>query len=480
MPRKQRTPAQTDLAPLVNGALHKLNGKAPKGPIAPIAESIGVTGLKRWGMRGLVWEEFLTELRGPRGVKVYREMLDNDATIGAVMYVITVVLRQVQWEVRGGQDADVELVEQAMDDMKPSFTNFICEVLSMLGYGWSWHEMVWKRRNGPNADPSLSSKFTDGRIGWACWDIRSQDSLYEWNWDERGNLIAMLQQCPPGYQLRTIPLSRSMLFRPSSHKNSPEGRSLLRSAYESWYYKKHFRRVQAIGVERDLTGMPVCYLNGTLGATVPDGSTETVYQSVQRILRNLKVDEQENLILPGERDENGNRLCDFQLLASPGTRQIDVEAIIAGLATSIMQVMAADFLQLGHEKSGSWSLSSDKTDMFALSLGAILQAIADQINDVAIPMLMRFNGRPIDDCPKLIPCDIESPDLEKLGKYLNDLSTAGLPLWPNEGLERYALKAGNLPEPTEEERAVQAMTPEPPPTPTPQANAQQQMADELL
>ena len=36
----------------------------------------------------------------------------------------------------------------------------------MITYGWSWHEVVYKRRLGPKQkDPAKKSKYNDGLIG---------------------------------------------------------------------------------------------------------------------------------------------------------------------------------------------------------------------------------------------------------------------------------------------------------------------------
>ena len=41
-------------------------------------------------------DEFLRELKGRAAVKKYREMRDNDSTIGAVMFAIEQMLRDVE------------------------------------------------------------------------------------------------------------------------------------------------------------------------------------------------------------------------------------------------------------------------------------------------------------------------------------------------------------------------------------------------
>src|SRR5437016_1603691 len=53
-----------------------------------------------------------------------------------------------------------------------------------------------------------------------------------------------------------IPIEKSLLFRTTSARGNPEGRSALRGAFTSWYYLKRIREYEAIGIERDLAGMP--------------------------------------------------------------------------------------------------------------------------------------------------------------------------------------------------------------------------------
>ena len=49
-------------------------------------KELGTTGLNRWG--NYVYEEFLPQLRWPQASKVYKEMADNDATIGGILYMM--------------------------------------------------------------------------------------------------------------------------------------------------------------------------------------------------------------------------------------------------------------------------------------------------------------------------------------------------------------------------------------------------------
>ena len=57
----------------------------------------GMTGLNR--QSGYVMEEFLYDLQGRKGMKTYREMADNDAIIGAILYAVEQIIRSTKWDV---------------------------------------------------------------------------------------------------------------------------------------------------------------------------------------------------------------------------------------------------------------------------------------------------------------------------------------------------------------------------------------------
>ena len=55
-------------------------------PRAGTFDELGVTGLRQYG--GFVVEEWLRQLSGPRAAWAWREMADNDSTVGAIMFEI--------------------------------------------------------------------------------------------------------------------------------------------------------------------------------------------------------------------------------------------------------------------------------------------------------------------------------------------------------------------------------------------------------
>ena len=93
-------------------------------------KEIGRVGQRRYG--GVIYEEFLPELVGHRGIETFREMSENDDVIGAILYAIEMLVRQTEWNVEpGGSSAKdkeaAEFVRSCMDDMQNTWVDTISE-----------------------------------------------------------------------------------------------------------------------------------------------------------------------------------------------------------------------------------------------------------------------------------------------------------------------------------------------------------------
>ncbi|MCD8195900.1 MAG: DUF935 domain-containing protein [Lachnospiraceae bacterium] len=410
----------------------------------PNFKEIGRLGQKRYG--GVFYEEFLTELRGHRGIAAYQEMADNDDIIGAMLYSIEMLTRHADWTVQPGgntpeDEEAAEFVQSCMDDMQDTWSDTISEILSFLTYGWSAHEIVYKRRCGKKKDPRLRSKYTDGLIGWQKLPIRAQDTLYQWEYDDNDNVIGMTQNPPPDFGLITIPAEKLLLFRTKSRKGNPEGRSVLRNAYRDWYFKRRIQEIEGIGIERDLAGFPV--LTAPEGLNIwdeDDPDMVAIRVNADKIVQNIRRDSMEGLTVP-----NGWTL---QLLSTGGSRQFDTTAVIERYDSRIAMTVLADFILLGHQSVGSFALSSDKTKVFAMAVGAYLDIICEVFNNQAIPALIDINGdyfSKITDYPTLEHGDVEDASLDKVGDFINKTVNCGA-LLPDESLDDYLRQIAGMPE----------------------------------
>ena len=467
---------------------------------------------------GYVQDEFLPALQGDRALKVYREMGDNDPVIGGIMFATLMLARQVDWSIEpykdpakdakkakaaaaaasataaagapvtpgaalgpavakalalavdngddtGPDDENANFVEDCFHDMANSWEDTLSQILTFIQYGWSMHEIVYKFRRGYKDDTEETSKYSDGKIGWKKLAGRAQETRFRWEVDEKGRILGMHQRVPQIGESFYIPMEKALLFRTQTNKNNPEGKSAFRNAYRPWFFKTRVEVIEAIGIERDLAGFPVMWVPFQMLSASATPEEKAALDGFKDIVRNIKRDEQEGLVMPLAYDDRGNKMYDISLLASSGKRQFDTDATISRYNQQIAMVILADFIMLGHEAVGSKALGASKIDLYMAALEAWLDAIADIFNTVAIPRLLRVNKMDPARAPKLVHTKIQSVDPAELGAAIQALATAGMPLFPDEALEAHLRQEIGLP-PKSPDAHPAAMTPAPGDGPT--------------
>lgn len=471
------TPIRKSIDPFTDGSMGFM---PPELGYGMNFRDYGSYGLKQFS--GWVREEFLPQLVGRQAVTVYREMLDNSSTIGSMVFAIQQSMRHVEWRVESAGDGEskqdqwTEFADSLRLDMSHTWEDFIAEALSMLGYGFSVHEIVYKRRlgrqkfnigkyaqsdsSGPNSDEIPSSKFEDGRIGWRRLPIRGQDTILKWFFDQNGQIRGATQQPWVG-TLIDIPIEKLLLFRPTAHKNNPEGRSILRSAYRSYYFAKRLEEMEAILFER-MAGFPVMYVPSQMMEMAANGTGKEQAQAAQslrmykNIVTNARVDEQMGIILPSDtyRDADGKtsaiKMYQFDLLTpgsgGKGKGGGDIDKAITRHKIDMLMTTLCDFIQMGHEVRGTNNLGTMKVDMFYSAIEGWLSAITEVLNRYALPRLWQINGLDHDTMPQYRPDMPQRLDLDGLGSFIANMATAGMALFPDEELEAYLRDASGLPE----------------------------------
>lgn len=428
-----------------------LPGSKPRVGLGEV--QLGQTGLKR--SYGYVYEELLPQLQGMKAINVYQEMAQNSSVIGAVLFAIDMFMRKVSWRVEAASDSDVdkqkaEFVSSCRDDMEHTWADFISEINSMLTFGWSWFEIIYKQRFNDQLDEfgTAQSKFNDGMIGWKKFMPISQDSWWRWDFDPAsGQTIGMWQRPAPDYSERYIPIGKSLHFRTISKKNNPEGASILRSAYRSWYFLKRIEEIEAIGVERDLAGIPMATVPAEMLGENASADDKAMVQSIIKLVQNVRRDEQDGIVWPQAYDEKGNELYQFKLLTSGGSRQFPTEPIISRYESRIAMTALADFLLLGNDSTnnGSYALATSKSSMFQSALETWLNGIENVLNDRAIPLLFRQNGINSGPYPKFRHDIVQKPTLPDLATLISSMAGAGAQLFPDIQLENHIREYAELP-----------------------------------
>lgn len=422
----------------------------------PLVE-IGVSGLKQ--ANGFLFEEYLPQLRGRQGIRVYQEMSQNDPIVGAVLRALELIIASVRWDVTAADEspeaaAEKAFVESVIDDMSHTWQDFISEVLTMLPYGFAYQEILFKTRaDRDGSDPARRTKYPDGRIGIRKLAPRSQDSLLRWEMQQDGGIAGFHQLPIIGGGIYYIPIERALLFRVNSRKNSPESWSILRNAYRPWYMLKSIEEYEAIGIERELVGLPVVsiparYLNSK------DPADIAVRNAYQQIARDIRFGQQSGVVIPSDpfTDPDGKistmPMVQVKLLTSGGQRTIDTDKVIQRHQRGIAKSVLADFLMVGEGGSaarGSTSMHNGKVDLFMTAIEFLLDQIEAPINRFLLPRLWKMNNLPPETMPSIKHGKVDKVDLDELGQYISDLAGAGMPLFPDKGVEDYLRDAAGLP-----------------------------------
>jgi len=404
--------------------------------------TLGVPGLTRFDRD--IYEEILPQLQGRRGARVYREMRENDATIGASVFIVDSFIRQTQWMVQENPSGHPQAAEAAaclrrnIEGLRVPWTTFMSQAISFIWFGWAGFEKVY--RTGK-----------DGRLEWDSFAMRAQDTLDGWDFDEHDELRGMWQLSPPHYIRTFLPSWRMMFLRFDFMKENPEGRPLLRSAYRSWWFLKRLQELEVIGVERDLVGLPKMELPVSYFDAVISAEKQAQLDAFFKLLQQIRRNSNEGVLVPAETLPNGQPSgFKLSLIASGGARQIDVSAIIVRYEQRIAMTLLTQFLFLGMDKVGSFSLASEMTNVFAVALGAILGEVQSIVNRDPVAELMALNGFPEEAWPSWIHGDIEKTDIRGLAEALFKLAGAGF-ITPDTTLEDYLRTIARLPE--REERA---------------------------
>ena len=413
----------------------------------PILAERGRSGLRESG--GYVYEEFISKLRWPYAGEVYQEMSSNDPVITAVLFCCRMLIRQVKWHVEACSDlpADVEcaaFVESCMHDMSETWTDFIDEIMSYFPYGFSYHEIVYKRRlgNRPYGTNRAGSKYNDGRIGWRKIPGRRQTTLFGWVFADDGSLRGVYQLYDGKRMF--LPITKCLLFRTSAANGNPEGVSFLRGAYRPWYFKKHIEEVEGIGIERDLAGLPVIIAPEGLDLdNKDDPKAQDARKAAVKLVTSIRRDRNDGVVL-----SNG---WELKLLSTGGTRQFDTNSIINRYDQRIAITLLADIIMLGADKVGSFALAKVKQSLLATALDAQLKNICEVLNHFAVPRLLKLNSFPGITGTPMFTCDpVVAPDLNELGTFISKLAGAKMPLFPDLDLENHIRTAAGFP-PTEED-----------------------------
>ncbi len=331
------------------------------------SNEIGATGLTEFS--GRIQADFLREMRGIEMFKRVEEMRLNSPVIGSLLLAIRNPILAMTWQPASEIENDprLEILEAAIENMSYSWNDHVAEALLFLPFGYYPFEIVYERING--------------LMLWRKFSPRGQDTITRWKFSDEGGIDGFYQRVRYTEE-KFIPIEKTILYRINVERNNPEGRSLLRTAWTSYYYAKYIAQSEAIGIERGMDGFPVITLPE--GASTDEDDSNSDAAKAAEVVRNIRNDEQAGVVLPFG--------WSLELFAPGAQSRLDADKVIRRYESRMLMSALAQFLNLGQEGVGSLALSKDQTDFFALSLNAAADVISNTVTKYAIPRLMKLNG----------------------------------------------------------------------------------------
>lgn len=411
--------------------------KGPESQLDDLPEGLDLVLPKyvtagRSGLRvsaGLIDEEFLRDLQGKDADRIYREMADNSPVIGGALFLMEMLIGQVEWRFETADKSTsrelVDFYDSLLEDMEDPFSLFVSETREVAVHGFLPVEILYKVRRGYNPDfPILNSRHDDGMIGWRNLATRSPDSRHEWIFDHENNPVALVQQVETDPVTRVIPADKMVILRLRSRKHSPEGMSMLRHAYLPYFLWKKLQEIEAIGIERNVAGYPV--FEAPPEAFHQSSPNHHMLQQFADLNKGIRQHDVMGLVIPAAETEQGKTGWKFSLISASGANKAETDPIIQRYRSDQALALLSQFMLLGQQATGSWSLSSDQSSTLAMALGTWLDMIATTLQRGPIPQLARMNAVPkTESLPRLVHTDIEKKDIATFIDSFNKLVTTG-------------------------------------------------------
>ena len=376
--------------------------------------------------------------------RAYREM-SQDPTISSILNMYTQLTRMADWsamaaepevwEVEGkdkkGKDWDKEeakryqlFLKQNMRDMDGCLEDLVSAAMDFMKHGFAAIVPVYKFRRGPDqTNPKEKSRYDDGAIGWQSFKQIDNYSICEWDLPQGGgytDIKGFYQETISGYSTY-VPKDRYLHFRTSTVNNSPTGESILKGAIRPYYDMKRFSDIEAVGLERNLENIPKIYCPADYLSKRATDDQRKIVQHLKNTGSNLKFNNQTYLLLPGDRDDNGNRYIDVELMGNAGNSRQDMARRIVEAKERLMaEALNGQFLKLG-SSSGSFALSSDMTDLFVLALRGYLDSNQETLNEQAVYKLFELNKTMFPEAKYIPKLEYSGLEKEKVGEMINGL-----------------------------------------------------------
>ena len=379
---------------------------------------------------GYFSEEYLQELRGKKGAKIYDEMRRSETQIAMLMNAVMNPIKSGKWEFEAAGVPNGELHKDLIEFTAKQgidWETHLHEALTMIIFGFSLFEVV---HNVVYNHPKFG---TFNGLKGLCF--RSQKTIQKWTVDRSTGSLAEVEQWVTGDlsigrgAIITMLADFLLVFTMHKEGDNYEGISALRPMYGAWFRKNLYLKIAAIGIEKNAIGTPV----GTVPANKQKGEE---FENFKTVLQNFTANESAYLIKPDGWNIDVIK-GDFNAAA--------VKEMIIMENTEMINSLVANFLALGtNGGGGAFALGSDLSDFFLTGIQNYANIISGVWNRKLIPDLIKLNFGPQEAYPTLKATGINDKAGKELAEVIRTLSDSQA-IKPDTPLEDFIRKQYSLP-----------------------------------
>lgn len=420
---------------------------------------IGNTGLNLKGVSGKTDEDLSKLWKGKKKKDFISEMKANDPYVNAWINAKNAIALKPDWVVKPKDTKEntekakeySELISDMLfKDMSTSFNSFVLNSITMAEYGFSLSEIVLKKRLGKTDNPNTSSLYEDGLFGIAKLAPRWQNSITKWDVDNNGNIDNVYQRGDNCVNDVKIPYKKVLHFVMNGYNGNPEGESVLRGTFVSYYNKKNIERIQRETFERGFSGIldiqvPPRYLSKR--NNTPEGME--VRRNLEAFMKNVKQGKEAGIIRPFSKD------FVIELIQGKTGTGLDPDKMIERYNTEIVLCLLSDSFMGKSKIYQGASGEQTKTKIYKSFIGIILDEIKEQVNKKLIPMIFEINNLDTELMPYLDYGNLDDLDLQAISWFIQSVAkNCGPLITPTYELNNYLLDklvGKTAPKPTEDQ-----------------------------
>lgn len=385
-------------------------------------------------------DELNTDLTFPRGLQVFDQMYRTDPDVRKNVWMLVNLLAGATWTVEpyGGDEADekdrkaAKFVEWALfDNMRPGFKGHLSQALPVLfRSGFAPFEHVWE-----------TTEF-DGKqvIAPRTLGLRLPRTIFRFEQDQ-DQLTKIHQQLLDGSIV--YPAEDLLYYRIGAEGDNWEGTPLIRAAYKPWFIKEKIEKLDAIKIEREAVGLPVCY--------PPSNANQEQKDAMEDIMSNMRAGEQGFVMMPGpkadlmESEQAQASGWTLEILGSAQTATADTKPSLDYHSDKIAAALLAEFMRLGQGSApgGARATADVQQNPFLQAAEAVSGEIESVVNDQLVARMVGLNFE-VDEPPKLTMSLVDSTTLEQLATYVSTLVDKGV-MTPDNDLEDFLRDRADLP-----------------------------------